>query len=56
MFFTTAYSTTSAILGYKEFSTQLDGFYSMIGSYMAPGDPSTPSRLSSFKLLLTSIM
>ncbi|KAJ4478642.1 OPT oligopeptide transporter protein-domain-containing protein [Lentinula edodes] len=39
MFFTTAYSTTSAILGYKEFSTQLDGFYSMIGSYMAPGDP-----------------
>ncbi|KAE9384031.1 OPT superfamily oligopeptide transporter, partial [Gymnopus androsaceus JB14] len=39
MFFTTAYCTTSAILGYRQFSTQLDGFYSMIGSYMAPGDP-----------------
>ncbi|KAE9400851.1 OPT oligopeptide transporter [Gymnopus androsaceus JB14] len=37
--FTTAYCTTSAILGFSEFSTQLDGFYSMIGSYMAPGDP-----------------
>ncbi|KAF5391029.1 hypothetical protein D9757_003990 [Collybiopsis confluens] len=39
MFFTTAYCTTSAILGFKEFSTQLDGFYSMIASYMVPGDP-----------------
>ncbi|KAE9386719.1 OPT superfamily oligopeptide transporter [Gymnopus androsaceus JB14] len=38
-FFTIAYCTTSAILGYSQFSTQLDGFYSMIGSYMAPGDP-----------------
>ncbi|KAE9382649.1 hypothetical protein BT96DRAFT_1050139, partial [Gymnopus androsaceus JB14] len=32
-FFTIAYCTTSAILGYSQFSTQLDGFYSMIGSY-----------------------
>lgn len=33
------YSTTSALLGFKQFSSQLDGFYQMIGSYMAPGDP-----------------
>ncbi|KAJ3760526.1 OPT oligopeptide transporter [Lentinula raphanica] len=37
--FTMAYCTTSAILGFAQFSTQLDGFYSMIASYMVPGDP-----------------
>ncbi|KIY66394.1 OPT superfamily oligopeptide transporter [Cylindrobasidium torrendii FP15055 ss-10] len=39
LFFTTVYSTTSALLGFKEFGGQLDGFYQMITSYMAPGDP-----------------
>ncbi|KIY66395.1 OPT superfamily oligopeptide transporter [Cylindrobasidium torrendii FP15055 ss-10] len=39
LFFTTVYATTSALLGFKQFSSQLDGFYQMITSYMAPGDP-----------------
>ncbi|KAL1702605.1 OPT oligopeptide transporter protein-domain-containing protein [Schizophyllum commune] len=39
LFFTTVYCTTSALLGFKEFGGQLDGFYQMIGSYMVPGDP-----------------
>ncbi|KAF5386288.1 hypothetical protein D9757_008621 [Collybiopsis confluens] len=37
--FTLVYCTTAAILGFVQFSTQLDGFYSMIASYMIPGDP-----------------
>lgn len=39
LFFTTVYCTTSALLGFKEFNGQLNGFYQMIGSYMVPGDP-----------------
>ncbi|TRM66262.1 OPT oligopeptide transporter protein-domain-containing protein [Schizophyllum amplum] len=39
LFFTTVYCTTSALLGFKEFSGQLDGFYQMVCSYMVPGDP-----------------
>ncbi|EIM86127.1 OPT oligopeptide transporter [Stereum hirsutum FP-91666 SS1] len=37
--FTAVYSTTSAILGFKEFGGGLNGFYEMLASYMAPGDP-----------------
>ncbi|KAI5830925.1 OPT superfamily oligopeptide transporter [Schizophyllum commune Tattone D] len=39
LFFTTVYCTTSALLGFKEFNGQLNGFYQMVGSYMVPGDP-----------------
>lgn len=39
LFFTAIYSTTSALLGFKEFGGGLDGFYQVITSYMAPGDP-----------------
>ncbi|KAJ6517714.1 OPT oligopeptide transporter [Mycena vulgaris] len=39
LFFTAIYSTTSAILGFKEFGGGLNGFYQVITSYMAPGDP-----------------
>ncbi|KIY50516.1 OPT superfamily oligopeptide transporter [Fistulina hepatica ATCC 64428] len=39
LFFTTVYCTTAALLGFQQFSGQLDGFYQMIASYMVPGDP-----------------
>ncbi|KAJ7890764.1 OPT oligopeptide transporter [Mycena leptocephala] len=39
LFFTAIYSTTSAILGFSDFVGGLNGFYQVIVSYMAPGDP-----------------
>jgi len=39
LFFTAVYSTTSAILGFSDFVGGLNGFYQVIVSYMAPGDP-----------------
>ncbi|KAJ6474554.1 OPT oligopeptide transporter [Mycena vulgaris] len=39
LFFTAIYSTTSAILGFSDFAGGLNGFYQVIVSYMAPGDP-----------------
>jgi OPT family oligopeptide transporter len=39
LFFTTVYAVTSAILGFAEFNGGINGFYQMLASYMAPGDP-----------------